>query len=84
MNEFHIRPEGDETIDLETSKIQPVVPNNKAEDQAADSLLTESADEDPVLSILALHSIWSRQLASREDRISHGHFEGDLAHHFIH
>jgi hypothetical protein len=33
--------------------------------------------------LVKLRGIWSKQLATREDRIVHGHSEGDLAHHLL-
>jgi hypothetical protein len=33
--------------------------------------------------VVKLRGIWSKQLATREDRVVHGHSEGDLAHHLL-
>jgi len=33
--------------------------------------------------LVKLRTIWAKQLATREDRVVHGHFEGDLAHHLM-
>lgn len=33
--------------------------------------------------VVNLRTIWAKQLATREDRVVHGHSEGDLAHYLM-
>jgi hypothetical protein len=40
-----------------------------------------NTDEQPGAAFANLRNIWARQLTTRQDRVLHGHFEGDLARH---
>jgi|SRR5271168_5350406 len=52
-----------------------------AEETSSTSPALEVANEREAL--VKLRTIWAKQLATREDRVIHGHFEGDLAHHLM-
>jgi hypothetical protein len=53
-------------------------------------LAEEASSTNPVLepvnqreALVKLRTIWANQLATREDRVVHGRFEGNLAHHLM-
>ena len=52
-----------------------------AEEASSANPVAEKANEGEAL--VKLRTIWAKQLATREDRIVHGHFEGELAQHLM-
>jgi len=65
---------------METQKIEELRTPQLLEEKGAEQTGLDCSNCDAAEVEEKLRGIWQKQLVKREDRIVHGHFEGELAH----